>query len=47
MDGKYRIGEQLALKRVVEKQLKAGKTVEETAELLGMDIQEVRELTEE
>ncbi|HJD04437.1 MAG TPA: Rpn family recombination-promoting nuclease/putative transposase [Candidatus Mediterraneibacter caccogallinarum] len=40
-------GEQLALKRVVEKQLKAGKTVEETAELLGMDIQEVRELTEE
>ena len=37
-------GEQLALKRIIERQLENGKTEKETAELLGMDIQEVREL---
>lgn len=37
-------GEQLALKRIIERQLENGKTEKETADLLGMDIQEVREL---
>lgn len=37
-------GEQLALKRILERQLENGKTEKETAALLGMDIQEVREL---
>ena len=40
-------GERIALKRIVENQMKAGKTAEETAELLGLDPQEVKELTEE
>lgn len=39
-----RQGEQLALKRIIERQLESGKTEKETADLLGMDIQEVREL---
>ena len=39
-----RQGEQLALKRIIERQLENGKTEKETADLLGMDIQEVREL---
>ena len=40
-------GERIALTRIVENQMKAGKTAEETAELLGLDPQEVKELTEE
>ena len=39
-------GERLALKRIVENQLKAGKTAEETAELLELDLQEVKKLSE-
>ena len=39
-----RQGEQLALKRIIERQLENGKTEKETADLLGMDIQEVREI---
>ena len=39
-----RQGEQLALKRIIERQLENGKTEKETADLLGMAIQEVREL---
>ena len=34
----------IALKRIIERQLENGKTEKETADLLGMDIQEVREL---
>ena len=32
------------MKRIIERQLENGKTEKETADLLGMDIQEVREL---
>lgn len=40
-------GERIALKRIVENQIKAGKSAEETAELLGLDLQEVKGLAEE
>lgn len=40
-------GERTALKRIVENLLNAGKTVEEAAELLGLDLQEVNELSAE
>lgn len=39
-------GEQTALRRIVDHQLKAGKTPEETAELLGLELWEVKELSE-
>lgn len=39
-------GERNALKRIVETQIEAGKTVEETAEILGLSLQEVKELAE-
>ena len=37
-------GEQTALRRIVDHQLKAGKTVEETAELVGLELWEMKEL---
>ncbi len=37
-------GEQTALRRIVDHQLKAGKTLEETAELLGLELWEMKEL---
>ena len=40
-------GERIALKRIVENQIKTGKSAEEAAELLGQDLQEVKGLAEE
>ena len=40
-------GERIALKPIVENQIKTGKRAEEAAELLGLDLQEVKGLAEE
>lgn len=39
-------GERTALKRIVDNQLKSGKTLAETAELLGLELWEVKEAAE-